>query len=111
MSWTKRIIAAVFVLALVGFVVIQLGVRIPMRPFFLVTSILIFYLGFKFIGTASLSGNQARPPDGDTRLMRCGSQHIEVLLRERIGATTFHKQYTDNLVIDPQRHIYFRASL
>ncbi|GAC1465903.1 MAG: hypothetical protein NVSMB70_11670 [Chamaesiphon sp.] len=28
-----------------------LGLRIPLKPFFLVTSLLIYYLGFKFVGT------------------------------------------------------------
>ena len=41
---------AVLVLSITGFLVLQVGVRIPMQPFFLVTSALIFYLGFKFIG-------------------------------------------------------------
>ena len=42
---------ATAVLVVVGVLVLQLGVRIPMRPFFLVTSALIFYLGVKFIGS------------------------------------------------------------
>ncbi len=42
---------AVAVLLIVGLLVLWVGVRLPMRPFFLVTSALIFYLGFKFIGT------------------------------------------------------------
>ena len=37
-------------LAVLGFVMIVLGVRIPMRPFFTVASILVFYLCFKFTG-------------------------------------------------------------
>ena len=42
---------ATLVLIVLGVLVLHLGVRIPMRPFFLVTSALVFYLGFKFIGT------------------------------------------------------------
>ncbi len=42
---------AIAVLLVVGVLVLWVGVRLPMRPFFLVTSALIFYLGFKFIGT------------------------------------------------------------
>jgi high-affinity iron transporter len=37
-------------LVILGFVMIVLGVRIPMRPFFTVASILVFYLCFKFTG-------------------------------------------------------------
>ncbi|MEI7769455.1 MAG: FTR1 family protein [Chloroflexales bacterium] len=42
---------AVAILLVVGVLVLWVGVRLPLRPFFLVTSALIFYLGFKFIGT------------------------------------------------------------
>jgi len=42
---------ALAVLAVAGVLVLWVGVRLPLRPFFLVTSALIFYLGFKFIGT------------------------------------------------------------
>ncbi|MBV9329701.1 MAG: FTR1 family iron permease, partial [Chloroflexi bacterium] len=38
-------------LAVVGFLMVVVGVRIPMRPFFTVASVLVFYLCFKFIGT------------------------------------------------------------
>jgi high-affinity iron transporter len=34
-----------------GFLILVLGVRLPMRPFFLVTSALIYYLAFKFVGS------------------------------------------------------------
>ncbi len=37
-------------LAVIGFLMIVVGVRIPMRPFFTVASLLVFYLCFKFIG-------------------------------------------------------------
>jgi high-affinity iron transporter len=33
-----------------GVLILVVGVRLPMRPFFLVTSLLIYYLAFKFIG-------------------------------------------------------------
>ena len=38
-------------LAAVGFAMVVLGVRVPMRPFFAIASVLVFYLCFKFIGT------------------------------------------------------------
>ena len=38
-------------LALVGMLVLVFGMRIPIRPFFLGTSLLLYYLAFKFIGT------------------------------------------------------------
>lgn len=37
-------------LVIIGVLVIGLGKRIPLKPFFQVTSLLIWYLGFKFIG-------------------------------------------------------------
>jgi high-affinity iron transporter len=43
-------IGAVF-LAIVGLLLTVIGIRIPMRPFFAVASVLTFYLCFKFIGT------------------------------------------------------------
>jgi high-affinity iron transporter len=42
---------ALAILIIVGVLVLWVGVRLPLRPFFLITSALIFYLGFKFIGT------------------------------------------------------------
>jgi high-affinity iron transporter len=33
-----------------GVLILVVGVRLPLRPFFLVTSLLIYYLAFKFIG-------------------------------------------------------------
>jgi high-affinity iron transporter len=41
----------VLALALVGVAVLTLGLRLPLRPFFLASSALIYYLGFKFVGT------------------------------------------------------------
>jgi high-affinity iron transporter len=37
-------------LAALGVVMLVFGVRIPIRPFFLVTSLLVYYLAFKFVG-------------------------------------------------------------
>ncbi len=42
---------AVVLLSITAFLLVRIGARIPLRPFFLITSALIFYLGFKFIGT------------------------------------------------------------
>jgi len=39
------------ILVLVAALMLGLGLKIPLKPFFLVTSILIYYLGFKFIGS------------------------------------------------------------
>ena len=47
--WLGLLIAAA-ILAVAGIAIIVLGRRLPLRPFFRVTSLLIFYLGFKFIG-------------------------------------------------------------
>lgn len=41
----------VLALLLVGAAVLLVGMRLPMRPFFLASSALIYYLGFKFLGT------------------------------------------------------------
>lgn len=38
------------VLIVLAVAMIKIGLKIPMRPFFLVSSILVFYLGFKFTG-------------------------------------------------------------
>jgi high-affinity iron transporter len=38
-------------LLILGFLMVVVGVRIPMRPFFAVASVLVFYLCFKFVGT------------------------------------------------------------
>jgi high-affinity iron transporter len=38
-------------LLILGFLLVVVGVRIPMRPFFAVASVLVFYLCFKFVGT------------------------------------------------------------
>ena len=38
-------------LAAIAALMLGVGLRIPLKPFFLVTSFLIYYLGFKFVGT------------------------------------------------------------
>lgn len=42
--------AGVGVLVVVGVAMLRFGLRIPLRPFFLVTSILLYYMAFKFVG-------------------------------------------------------------
>ena len=37
-------------LCIIGFLLVVIGLKIPMAPFFLVASILVFYLCFKFVG-------------------------------------------------------------
>lgn len=39
-----------FILAVIAVLILKVGLRIPMKPFFLVSSLLVFYLGFKFTG-------------------------------------------------------------
>ncbi|MFC5530255.1 FTR1 family iron permease [Cohnella yongneupensis] len=41
---------AVLILVAVAYVMLKYGVKIPIRPFFLVSSVLVFYLCFKFAG-------------------------------------------------------------
>jgi high-affinity iron transporter len=38
-------------LVLIGVAMLVFGMRIPIRPFFLISSLLLYYLAFKFIGT------------------------------------------------------------
>lgn len=38
------------ILVLVAFLILKLGLRIPMKPFFMISSLLVFYLGLKFTG-------------------------------------------------------------
>ncbi|MEA2638744.1 MAG: high-affinity iron transporter [Chloroflexota bacterium] len=38
-------------LAIVAVLILMLGVQIPLRPFFMISSLLLYYLAFKFIGT------------------------------------------------------------
>jgi high-affinity iron transporter len=44
--------AATAVLGVITVLMLQLGVKIPLKPFFQVTSLLIYYLGFKFLGSS-----------------------------------------------------------
>ena len=39
------------ILAIVAILMFGLGVRLPLRPFFFVAGLLVYYLGFKFLGT------------------------------------------------------------
>lgn len=39
------------ILVLIAALILGFGLKIPLQPFFLVTSLLIYYLGFKFIGS------------------------------------------------------------
>lgn len=39
------------ILAVVAVLMFGLGVRLPLRPFFFVAGLLVYYLGFKFLGT------------------------------------------------------------
>jgi high-affinity iron transporter len=38
------------ILAVLALVILKVGLKVPLRPFFVVSSILVFYLGFKFTG-------------------------------------------------------------
>ena len=40
----------VLTLVAIGAATMLIGLRIPLRPFFLASSVLIYYLGFKFVG-------------------------------------------------------------
>ena len=42
---------AAALLTVLGVVFLGFGVRVPLRPFFLGTSVLLYYLAFKFLGT------------------------------------------------------------
>ncbi|MED1783152.1 FTR1 family iron permease [Brevibacillus fortis] len=46
------IMSALVVLAVIGFVIIKLSARIPVRPFFFVASLLLYYMAFKFVGVS-----------------------------------------------------------
>ncbi|WP_248929228.1 FTR1 family iron permease [Paenibacillus hamazuiensis] len=43
---------ALLLLAVIGFLIIRMSKRIPVRPFFLMASLLLYYLAFKFIGVS-----------------------------------------------------------
>lgn len=38
-------------LGVMALLILVVGVKLPMRPFFMVASVLVFYVGFKFVGT------------------------------------------------------------
>ena len=44
------IVIGLLILVVLSYLILKLGLKIPMRPFFLVSSILMFYLCFKFTG-------------------------------------------------------------
>jgi len=44
------LVVALVLLAIAAFLMLRVGLTIPLKPFFLVTSLLIYYLGFKFVG-------------------------------------------------------------
>ncbi|MFC0213050.1 FTR1 family protein [Paenibacillus chartarius] len=44
--------AALLLLVVIGYAVIKMSSRIPVRPFFLAASLLLYYLAFKFIGVS-----------------------------------------------------------
>ncbi|GED67225.1 Fe 2+/Pb2+ permease [Brevibacillus reuszeri] len=46
------IIGALVVLAVIGYAIIRLSTRIPVRPFFLVAGLLLYYMAFKFVGVS-----------------------------------------------------------
>ncbi|MDC0761313.1 FTR1 family iron permease [Brevibacillus sp. AG] len=46
------ILSALVVLAVIGFAIIKLSARIPVRPFFFVASLLLYYMAFKFVGVS-----------------------------------------------------------
>ncbi len=57
-------------LSALGMLMVVAGVRIPMRPFFTVASLLVFYLCFKFVGTGIHALQVAGViPDGSTTLL------------------------------------------
>ncbi|WKB37399.1 FTR1 family protein [Terrilactibacillus sp. S3-3] len=39
------------ILVIIGFLMLKIGVMLPLRPFFLISSLIVFYLCFKFIGS------------------------------------------------------------
>jgi high-affinity iron transporter len=41
----------VVALAVIAFLILKVGLKIPLRPFFQVASLLVYYLGFKFLGS------------------------------------------------------------
>ncbi|MFS0556720.1 FTR1 family protein [Brevibacillus sp. 179-C8.2 HS] len=46
------IMGALVVLAVIGIAILKLSARIPVRPFFFVASLLLYYMAFKFVGVS-----------------------------------------------------------
>ncbi|AGK96192.1 FTR1 family iron permease [Clostridium pasteurianum] len=44
------IVLGALILVAIAFLILKVGLKIPMRPFFIVSSLLVFYLGIKFTG-------------------------------------------------------------
>ncbi|SDO12325.1 high-affinity iron transporter [Paenibacillus sp. yr247] len=44
------IMIGLLILGALAFLILKVGIKIPMRPFFLISSILVYYLCFKFLG-------------------------------------------------------------
>jgi high-affinity iron transporter len=40
----------ILILAVITYLILKVGLKIPMRPFFLISSVFVFYLCFKFLG-------------------------------------------------------------
>ncbi len=57
-------------LGIMAVFILVIGVKLPMRPFFLTASVLVFYIGFKFIGTGihSLQVAQVLPSHSESWL-------------------------------------------
>ncbi|UJF36000.1 FTR1 family iron permease [Paenibacillus hexagrammi] len=49
-SLLSGIVIGVVLLVIIAYLILKIGLRIPMRPFFLISSIFVFYLCFKFTG-------------------------------------------------------------
>ena len=45
------LVSGLLILAAIAVLILVFGVKIPMRPFFRIAGLLVFYLGFKFVGT------------------------------------------------------------
>ncbi|MCZ8522225.1 MULTISPECIES: FTR1 family iron permease [Paenibacillus] len=43
---------ALALLAVIGFVIVKMSDRVPVRPFFLAASVVLYYLAFKFVGVS-----------------------------------------------------------
>ncbi|WEG13713.1 FTR1 family iron permease [Pullulanibacillus sp. KACC 23026] len=39
------------ILIIIGFLMLKIGIRLPLKPFFLISSLIVFYLCFKFMGS------------------------------------------------------------